>query len=116
MPVLYRLVALIAVLLGLVLCGAYIGHLHNQTRQARAEARTAQEALKRTQATLAHREKLRAATGRATASARASLQAAEAAHPDWASTPVPKEVQDALCAHLNCAGPDGLRSTPNDSP
>ena len=118
MPVLYRLVALISVLLGLVLCGTYIGHLHNEASTARAEARTAQEALKRTQATLAHRERLRAATAREAASARASLAATAASNPTWANTPVPQEVQDALCAHLDCrAAPGGLRdSDPKHGP
>lgn len=114
MSIAYRLGALILVL-GLLLGGsAYIVHLRSELAQAEQAAKTAQEALKRTQATLAYREKLRAATARRGASARASLAAAAASNPTWASAPVPQEVQDALCAHLSCASPDGLRSGPTD--
>ncbi len=118
MPVLYRIGALITAL-GLLVGGClYIGHLRSEVRTARQEATKAQEALKRTQATLAYREKLRASSARAEASARASLAAAAASNPTWAAAPVPQEVQDALCAHLDCAGrPDRVRdSASNDSP
>lgn len=118
MSLAYRLGALILTGLALAAGVAYTLHIRAELVQARQEAKTAQEALKRTQATLAYREKLRAATARQEASARASLAAAAASNPAWANTPVPKEVQDALCAHLACAdGPDGLRdSTSKDSP
>lgn len=118
MSIAYRLAALALTLAALVAGGWYIGHLRERAHTAEEAARTAQAALKRTQATLAYREKLRATTARETASARASLAAAAASNPTWADAPVPKEVQDALCAHLDCgARPDGVRSdTTNDSP
>lgn len=118
MSIAYRLAALVVTLLALVAGGWYIGHLRADLRTAQEAARTAQEALKKTQATLAYREKLRAASAREAASARASLASAAASNPTWAQAPVPKEVQDALCAHLDCgARPDGVRGgTPNDGP
>lgn len=118
MSIAYRLGGLIAVLLGLVLSGWYIGHLRAELHTAQEAAKTAQEALKKTQATLAYREKLRATTARETASAQASLRAVSASNPTWAQAPVPQEVQDALCAHLDCgARPDGVReSTPDGGP
>lgn len=113
----YRLAALAVTLLALALGGWYIGHLRSELSEARAQAKTAQAALKKTQATLALREKLRTATAREGASARASLAAAAASNPTWATAPVPQEVQDALCAYLDCVGPNGLRSAPaSDSP
>lgn len=48
------------------------------------------------QATLTQLAQKRADLGRQSASQHASLHAAVASAPDWASTPVPKEVQDAL--------------------
>lgn len=118
MSIAYRLGALILALSAFVGGCAYIVHLRSELAQAEQAAKTAQEALKRTQATLAYREKLRATTARLEASARASLAAAAASNPDWASAPVPQEVQDALCAHLDCASrPDRVRdSISNDSP
>ena len=48
------------------------------------------------QATLTSLAQKRADLGRQSARTHASLHAAAASAPDWASTPVPKEVQDAL--------------------
>lgn len=57
---------------------------------------TAQRAAKKVAAVSVLRERKRATTGAAAASAGASLAAAVASAPDWANTPVPQEVQDAL--------------------
>ena len=118
MSIAYRLVGLILACLGVCLGGGYIGHLRAELHSAQEATRTAQEALKKAQATLVYRERLRASTARQTASAQASLQGATASAPAWASTSTPTEVQHALCATLDChAGPDGLRDgTPNSSP
>ncbi len=118
MSIAYRLAGLILALTCMVLCGVYIGHLRVELQAAQEATKMAQAALKKTQATLTLREKQRAASARESASARASLNAATASNQPWAQTPVPQEVQDALCAHLDCsAGPDGLRNPiPNDSP
>ena len=115
MSIAYRLAALALTLAALVLGGWYIGHLRAELHSAQEATRTAQAALKKTQATLAYREKLRAATARESASAQASLRAAAASNPTWANTQVPQEVQDALCAHLDClAAPGGLRDSPTN--
>ncbi len=82
-----------------------------QTLEGRAEK--AENALKRTQATLARRERDRAATARLAASVQASVQAAVQAHPEWASTETPKEVQDAVCRAVPCVRPGGLRERPD---
>jgi hypothetical protein len=118
MQIAYRLASALAGLILMVGGCLYIGHLRAEIGTAREEAKSAQEAMKKAQATLAYREKLRAASARAEASARASLSAAAASNPAWAEAPVPQEVQDALCAHLDCAGrPDGVREpASNDSP
>ena len=118
MPLAYRLGALILVGLALAAGVTYALHIRVELVQAREAARTAQEALKRTQATLVYREKLRAATAREQASARASLAAAAASNPTWAAEAVPQEVQSALCAHLDCvSGPDRVRDdAAKDSP
>lgn len=117
MPILYRLGCLVVGLSVLCAGGWYIGSLRADLKDAREATRTAQAALKRTQATLTLREKQRVATARETASAQASLASASSKNTAWAEAPVPPEVQDALCAHLDCgARPDGLRHASNGSP
>lgn len=115
MSIVYRLVGVVLALAALVFGGWYIGSLRADLETARTEAETAQKALKRTQATLALRERQRAATARAQAKAAASLEAATKSNPTWAESQTPQEVQDALCAHLACASPDGVRNA-DDSP
>ena len=88
--------------LGLVLLGAYTQHLRASLDEAQEAARTAQEALKRTQATLAYRDRLRAQERASRAASEAAVQAALASAPDWAGTETPKEVQDAVCGTLDC--------------
>ncbi len=99
----YRTLA--CLILACLLAGALLG-LHRE-RVARGEAeeraRTAQVALAQVQATLAHRERLRRSTARREALAGHALSAAIASTPkaqEWASQPVPEEIQDALRAHL----------------
>jgi len=113
MPVLYRIIAVAAVLGALLGSGAYIMHLRGELTTQREATRMAQEALKRTQATLALREKQRAASAQEAATVRASLGAALMSNRAWAEAPVPQEVQDELCKRIRCAGaiPDGVRSS-----
>jgi hypothetical protein len=96
MPITYR-VAAIALL---VLIFGTLGWDYSRQRaalaEARKEAQTAQADLKRLQATSALRERKRVATTAAAASATVSLNTALVAAPEWADTPVPKEIQDAL--------------------
>lgn len=89
-------------------------HMHKEVKAARLEATTAQEALKVTQATLALRETARVATASAGASATRSLQhsfTAPVPH-TWALTPVPKEVQNALCATVACSPSEPASGVP----
>ena len=65
----------------------------------------AQEARKRDQATLVARERQRAVTDRSEALQRASVDAAVSNNKDWASQPVPQEVQDALRSDTTAASP-----------
>lgn len=112
----WRLLGALVAVLALVAGVRYTLHLRDKVQVLEVRADTAEKALKRTQATLSKREKDRAATARAVASAQASVQGALAAEPAWAATEVPKEVQDAVCAAVRCAGPDGLRDDTNDRP
>lgn len=73
-----------------------LGAVKAERDQAQEQLRSAQAAAKKVAAVSVLREKTRAATGARAASAGASLAAAVASAPDWANTPVPKEVQDAL--------------------
>lgn len=106
------LLALLALLGGV----RYVLHLRDTVQVLEVRADRAEKALQRTQATLARREKDRAATARLVASTAASTEAAMATAPDWSATPTPLEVQDALCGTLRCAGPDRLRDNANDRP
>lgn len=116
MPWYYRLAGVALVVLALLGQCAYIVHLRAERTEAVQAARSAQAALSRTQATLARREVQRAASAREAASARASLAEATNKNQAWANSPVPQEVQDALCAHLDCAaGPNRLRDIPAGS-
>lgn len=109
MSLLYKALAVGLALLALVGGVRYTLHLRDKVQVLEVRAEQAEKALKRTQATWAKREKDRAATARLVASTVASTEAALAAAPEWADAPVPKEVQDALCATLRCAGPDGVQ-------
>lgn len=64
-----------------------------QTAEALERARSAE---RRANKALVSLRRKNAATAQETASAAHSLSAATAANPDWAATPVPKEVQDAF--------------------
>lgn len=74
----------------------YLGTVKSERDQAQEAVKTAQAAAKKVAAVSVFRERQRDATGASAASAGASLAAAVASAPDWANTPVPKEVQDAL--------------------
>lgn len=115
MSLAYRLAALVVVLTALVCGGVYIGHLRSELHTSQESTRKAQEALEQFQATLAYRERLRTATARKHASAAASVASAVQANKAWADTPVPKEVQDALCSVATCAGADGVRDSASDN-
>lgn len=99
---LYALIAAVAIVasgLGV----AYVQHLRRENASLLQKYNTAQESLRIAQAT---RKRDQAALGRlARENALAASAAASAAHSladslatsqDWSSTPVPKEVQDAL--------------------
>src|SRR3954466_11763661 len=104
-PFVYKLLLELALALGLVGAGVYLAHRHYAPTIAaqKAEivgwqeaetARLAQE--KVDQATLASLRQKNVDLARQNAHNRASLTAALASAPSWASQPVPKEVQDAL--------------------
>lgn len=114
MPILYKLLALLVALGALVGLLKYAEHEHERADVATAALEDAKEMIRRTQATLTLREDLRATTALKSASARVSLQhaAATPAAAPWAAATVPMEVQNALCAHVRCAGADGLPSSP----
>lgn len=116
MTLLYKLLGAFLVVLALVAGVRYTLHLRDKVQVLEVRAEQAEKALKRTQATLTRREKDRAATDRLVASAQRSLDAGLTKAPSWAAEEVPKEVQDALCATVRCAGPDGLRDNTNDRP
>lgn len=99
----------IALALGLTLSGALAVwvHMHKQVALAQEATKQAQDDLKAVQATQVLREATRATSDRRAASARVSLHRATTAPAaaDWAAAPVPKGVQDALCAAVRCADP-----------
>lgn len=89
--------ALVALILACGLGAGAVYHWQHAKVQAAEKARDeAQAALKRQKTTVVYREKLRVVHEAAKAQETASLAAAVASAPDWANTPVPKEVQDAL--------------------
>jgi Flp pilus assembly protein TadB len=101
MPIKFYL-GIAALLLGLV-AGTAFYWLAGERSRLRAEIevlqtqkKTAQDALKKAEATSAYLRRKNAATARAAASATRSLERSLAAQPVWADQPVPKEVQDAL--------------------
>jgi hypothetical protein len=93
---LQRLGGLILAVALLAGTGWYIRSLHARVAVAEQAAKTAQDALKKRAATSARRERDRAASARAAASAALSLQNALTAQPEWRDQPVPEEVQRAL--------------------
>lgn len=111
MPIMYRIIAVVVLLGALLGSGLHIVKLQGELTKQKQATKTAQEALKRTQATLAIREKQRAASAQEAASARASLGAVLMLNRAWAEAPVPQGVQDELCKRIRCAGgiPDGVR-------
>lgn len=111
----WRLLGVLALCLTLWGGGKYIMHLRGSLALAEARADRAEDALKRTQTTLASREVKRAATGRKTASAQASHGVALSKNQAWAETPVPQGVQDDLCKTVRCAVPPGADGVRNDS-
>ena len=81
---------------GLLGGGAMYHWQHAKVKVAEEAARTAQDALRRQQATVVYRDRIRVVHDRAAASQQAALAAAVASAPEWANQPVPQEVQDAL--------------------
>lgn len=112
----WKLLGALLTLLALLGGVRYMLHLRDKVQVLEVRAEKAEKALQRTQATLARREKDRAATARLVASTAASTEAAMATAPEWSATQTPLEVQDALCGTLRCAGPDRLRDNANDRP
>lgn len=112
----WKLLGAFLAVLALVAGVRYTLYLRDEVQTLEVRAERAENALQRTQATLARRERQRAATARLAASVQASVQAATLAHPEWAQTETPKEVQDAVCRAVPCVRPDGLREHANDSP
>lgn len=105
MTLLYKLLIEAGIVLALVGGAAYAMHRHDSAKLDAATAANASlvDANARLvaqreidSATLVSLAAKRADLGRQSARTRASLAAATASAPDWASTPVPKEVQDAL--------------------
>jgi hypothetical protein len=89
----------------LLVCALSLGLVHSirSNAEIRAERDVAveqrqklQDALKRSQALSAKLSKEKAATARAGASTRLSVEKSLDSQRAWADTPVPKEVQDAL--------------------
>lgn len=88
---------LTGILLIFSVCTGYLSYRQaGQIAVLRTELQQAQEATKKLQATSVFRERKRAATARSDASADARAAAAVASVPEWANTPVPKEIADAL--------------------
>lgn len=105
MSLLYKLLIEAGIVLALVGGAAFAMHRHDSARIDAAETANATLTDANTrlvaqrevdQATLVSLSQKRADLGRQSARTHASLHAAAASSPDWASTPVPKEVQDAL--------------------
>lgn len=98
----YILIACALLGLGAGLCWyALAGTLARQKAQISTmtqAARTLSDAAKKDRALVARLSSEKAALARSDALARQSLERSLAAQPDWASQPVPKEVQDALQA------------------
>jgi hypothetical protein len=112
------LLAVVAVL-GAYAAVDYVVTLRTALVQATADAKTAKDALKKTQATLALREAKRVAAEASARSARDSLAAVLLKNNTWATAPVPQEVQDDLCKTLRCApgdSADSVRDTSDDRP
>jgi ABC-type transporter MlaC component len=98
-----RIAIYITLVVAIVFCANRIVSWHSQLSILKTENTQMSEALKRAQAArkrdedvLARAAEKNAATARKKALAGASVASAVAANPDWASTPVPKEIQDAL--------------------
>ena len=101
MRVLLALMLALGIWAGLATWGVWVQRGANATLKAelaqnREALKTAQAARKRSEAALVSARRKNAATASAAASTARSLSAATAANPDWASQPVPKEVQDAF--------------------
>lgn len=97
----HRITAVAVIVGALALAGCW--HLSQQLGAARAEVAEAQKTLqivqdqrKKDRATSVFREKLRAAEAAQAASQAIAVDRALVAQPEWAETPVPQEVQDAL--------------------
>jgi hypothetical protein len=71
-----------------------------ELQQTREALRSSLAARKRSEAALVSVRKKNAASDRAAASAQASLNKSLTAEPEWANTPVPQAIQDALKAPL----------------
>lgn len=93
----------LAVALALALAVAGALHYRDRAHAAERDLKTAQEAAKRTQATLTYREGLRSRTDGIQALQRVRLDAVLATNTDWGDTPVPEEVQTELCSIVRCA-------------
>jgi len=97
----------------------YVFTLRTALVQATKDAKTAQDALKKVQATLALRESKRLAAEASARSANASLQSVLQQNRAWAEQPVPQEVTDDLCKTLRCSPDPGAATgvrNPDDSP
>lgn len=105
MTLLYKLLIEAGIVLALVGGAAYAMHRHDSVKLDAATAANVSLTDANTRlvaqrevdsATLVSLSQKRADLGRQSARNHASLHAAASSSPDWASTPVPKEVQDAL--------------------
>lgn len=114
MTIPWKLLAAFLAVLALLGGVRYTLYLRDTVQTLEERAEKAENTLKRTQATLARRERDRAATDRIVASAQASVQAAVVQSPEWARTETPKEVQIAVCGVVRCVGSDST-GTPGPS-
>lgn len=81
-----------------LLLGAGLYQTTKELGATREQLKTAQAAAQRTEKASVFRERKRAATGSAAASAAHSLDRAIEAQQPWADQPVPQEIQDALAS------------------
>lgn len=119
MSLLYRALAVAALLAALVGLGAYALHQRDRALKAEEGLKSAHQEAQRTQATLTYREGLRSRQDGLQALQRVRLDAVLATNTDWGDTPVPEEVQVELCSIVRCAVPPasgGLRDGAASSP
>lgn len=95
----YRYLAALILIAGLLFVGWDYSRLRTKLHVAEEAAKTAQAALQKQKATQVFRDRVRVLHADLAASEVQRLDKALDLNKDWASQPVPQEVQDAINSH-----------------